>query len=477
MVRLATAAQIEEHRDEFQSLLSQVEENSTSSGSQSRELHPNASAHVFARVRPVLPHETAGRHFKTVFAGHDGEMKVHMLSTTLKGFPRLAPSEFKVDRSFGASAQNADIYQVVCRPLVDLAKKGGSATLFAYGQTGSGKTYTVAGLVELAAGDLFVDAQGLEIGVSVVEILGSDIRELMGEDVGAPVQLLEDQFGRVQLRGCVSQVARNSDELKACISQAVELRRTEATEKNDTSSRSHMIIRISIRNVNLVEADEGLLCLVDLAGSESAKDTSHHSTDRLKETKLINTSLMTLKDCMRNRSAVFQTKGRIHIPYRASKLTLAMRDCFELAVRRPIKAAIIACVSPLEMDGPHSVNTLRYAAGIRVAPKQIVMEADKKDPMNWDRDTVLRFLNKAGGGLVIVDDLIPEGSGKTLVEIPEHEFMSRVLKAGTMSDKQAKELYLKLWKLVVDARSRFRFKQKNVTAAPPEQEEDKMEEC
>jgi len=31
-------------------------------------------------------------------------------------------------------------------PLIDLALKGGLATMFAYGQTGSGKTFTIQGI-------------------------------------------------------------------------------------------------------------------------------------------------------------------------------------------------------------------------------------------------------------------------------------------------------------------------------------------
>lgn len=63
---------------------------------------------------------------------------------------------------------------------------------------------------------------------------------------------------------------------------------------------------------------------------------------------------------MRGRASVGKTASHIHIPYRASKLTLIMRDIFELAVMRPVKAAIIACISPSESDCAHSTNTMRF---------------------------------------------------------------------------------------------------------------------
>lgn len=59
----------------------------------------------------------------------------------------------------------------------------------------------------------------------------------------------------------------DEEQLRLFLGEGFQSRRTEATEKNDTSSRSHMIVRISIENMTLTEADQGVLCLVDLAGN------------------------------------------------------------------------------------------------------------------------------------------------------------------------------------------------------------------
>lgn len=107
-----------------------------------------------------------------------------------------------------------------------------------------------------------------------------------------------------------------------------------------------------------------------------------------------------------------------------------------------------------------------YAADIRIAPNQVVLEPDHKDPSTWDREKCFRFIHKAGKGRATPTDILPEGSGKTIVRIPEHDFVSRALMSGKMTDVQAKELYITLWKLVADARSRFKHVQKNVTAPP-----------
>ena len=49
-----------------------------------------------------------------------------------------------------------------------------------------------------------------------------------------------------------------------------------------------------------------------------------------------------------------------HVPFRASKLTLILRDSF-LAKQNKSKIIMIACVSPGSSSADHSLNTLRYA--------------------------------------------------------------------------------------------------------------------
>lgn len=83
---------------------------------------------------------------------------------------------------------------------------------------------------------------------------------------------------------------------------ALKCRSSASTKRNDSSSRSHAVNIITVKNTCVSEAEEGILYLVDLAGSERNADQGNHDKQRIKETKLINTSLMNLKDCIRNRA-------------------------------------------------------------------------------------------------------------------------------------------------------------------------------
>jgi hypothetical protein len=69
-----------------------------------------------------------------------------------------------------------------------------------------------------------------------------------------------------------------------------------------------------------------LILITDLAGSENAADAQFHDRSLVKETQLINKSLMALKDCIRNRALSALNPDRYyHIPYRLSKLTLLLK--------------------------------------------------------------------------------------------------------------------------------------------------------
>merc|ERR1712179_838162 len=112
---------------------------------------------------------------------------------------------------------------------------------------------------------------------------------------------------------------------------AADQRSTSTTMKNDTSSRSHSICKIRVQNTAFKEIDDGIMYIIDLAGSENAADSQFHDKDRIKETKEINKSLMCLKECIRNRArATADQDTFVHIPYRQSKLTLLLKEAFEV---------------------------------------------------------------------------------------------------------------------------------------------------
>ena len=129
-------------------------------------------------------------------------------------------------------------------------------------------------------------------------------------------------------------------------------RTTHQTSANDTSSRSHAICQINLRDQN--GKTIGKLLLVDLAGSERAHDTQSNNRQRRIEGAEINKSLLALKECIR----AIDMKSS-HVPFRASKLTMVLRDSF--LNEGSSKIVMIACINPGSTSADHTLNTLRYA--------------------------------------------------------------------------------------------------------------------
>lgn len=204
---------------------------------------------------------------------------------------------------------------------------------------------------------------------------------------------MEDSFGESQLVGAVEHKSSTPAELLELIERSMSFRKTAATLKNDTSSRSHAVCRIRIANKDVPEAPDGLLFLIDLAGSELGTDSKKHSQERMKETREINVSLSTLKDCIRGRalwniSEIVGTSAKratkAHIPFRSSVLTKVLKHVFDIKGERFCKTAVLACVKPTASDAAASKNTLRYAELLRVPmPHGKARAYNPKVPSTW----------------------------------------------------------------------------------------------
>lgn len=113
---------------------------------------------------------------------------------------------------------------------------------------------------------------------------------------------MENKHGKIEVSDCVETEHSTAENLSEAIKAAMTERSTNSTGKNDTSSRSHAINLIRVKNNIMKEAEDGILYLIDLAGSERNADSKDHDKMRIKESKEINTSLMNLKDCIRHRT-------------------------------------------------------------------------------------------------------------------------------------------------------------------------------
>src|SRR5947199_10315794 len=104
-------------------------------------------------------------------------------------------------------------------------------------------------------------------------MLGNEVRDLLNDR--AAIKILENRCGEVEVVGLKEVKVSSEAEYREKMIEATALRATEATSKNDTSSRSHAVYRLRANNTRLKFAEDGLLFLLDLAGSESTRDSKH----------------------------------------------------------------------------------------------------------------------------------------------------------------------------------------------------------
>ncbi|KAL2061256.1 hypothetical protein VTL71DRAFT_7529 [Oculimacula yallundae] len=440
---------------------------------------------IGARIRPLSEHDIGLGHVPSVYAREEGGFAdVHDLRVKVRGPPAIATSSFQFDRLYGPESTSDQIYDELCGPLVPWAWGGGVSTLFAYGQTGSGKTFTLDALERRAATDLFGGLEGdRDIYVSVFDLAGNVASDLLNDR--RKISVLQDSFGESQLVGALEPKVSSADELIELIERSMTFRKSAPTLRNDSSSRTHAVCRIRIVNKDVSETPDGLLFLIDLAGSEAATDMKDHSADRMKESREINTSLSTLKDCIRGRTLWYMEEAQVgvkskpvHIPYRNSTLTKVLKHVFDTKGYRHCKTSVVACVSPNIVDTGPTKNTFRYAEMLRIPVPAFKQPPYKVDmPSTWTSTALRSWIDDNSGDPPVDSSLLaPIETGIQICRLPKGEFVSRCLKTPGVAEQQARAFYDKIWRLHIDSRKALeKPKAKAVQSKPSAVSQDVVE--
>ncbi|KAL0727143.1 hypothetical protein Bca4012_023236 [Brassica carinata] len=271
---------------------------------------------------------------------------------------------FTFDKVFGFECPTKQVYDDGAKEVALCVLSGINASIFAYGQTSSGKTYTMTGITGFAINDIFlyIDKHKQErkftLKFSAMEIYNEAVRDLLCEDNNNPLRLLDDPERGTVVEKLKEETITDRNHLEELISICETQRKIGETSLNETSSRSHQILRLTIESSKREVSPESSailaasVCFVDLAGSERASQTLSAGS-RLKEGCHINRSLLTLGTVIRKLS-----KGKHgHIPYRDSKLTRILQN----SLGGNARTAIICTMSPARSHLEQSRNTLLFA--------------------------------------------------------------------------------------------------------------------
>ena len=282
---------------------------------------------------------------------------------------------FRFKRIFPGETSQDQLFLSVGIPLVEPMMDGYNCGVLAYGQTGSGKTFTLfghgfdsvhrsstqeemRGLVPRLLQTLFHDIQlsmsplvSYTVFVSFIQIYNEKIFDLINA-FKEPLKLYQSAPGGILLTDATNVPVKNSHEVLNQLKLGMTNRVTAPTLSNAESSRSHavMVLTINKNITNTGTVISSQVYLVDLCGSERTSKTGAYE-ERLKEAQNINKSLLSLGNVI---SALVENKK--HVPYRDSKLTRLLQNCFG----GTSIATILLCCSANTINSVETLATLRF---------------------------------------------------------------------------------------------------------------------
>ncbi|CAN6206509.1 unnamed protein product [Urochloa humidicola] len=275
----------------------------------------------------------------------------------------MFPATYTYDRVFSPECNTRQVYEEGAKQVAMSVLSGINSSIFAYGQTSSGKTYTMVGITERSMSDIYdyIDKhteREFVLKFSAMEIYNEAVRDLLNPDA-TQLRLLDDPEKGTVVEKLAEETLRDKGHLLELLAVCEAQRQIGETALNETSSRSHQILRLTIESSAKQFMGRGnsstlTACVnfVDLAGSERASQTQSAGM-RLKEGSHINRSLLTLGKVIRQLSK----GGNGHIPYRDSKLTRILQS----SLGGNARTAIICTMSPAQCHIEQSRNTLLFA--------------------------------------------------------------------------------------------------------------------
>ncbi|XXQ32464.1 Kinesin motor domain-containing protein [Plasmodiophora brassicae] len=348
------------------------------------------SVRVVVRCRPFNSRETASG-YKPCIRIHTDVRQIEMLRAD-NDSSLAADKAFTFDAVYGGDSTQHSVFMDVGYPLVSSIMEGYNGTIFAYGQTGCGKTFSMEGLpsppemrgiIPKCFDQLFSNigadpTRKFLVTAAYIEIYNEEVRDLLGDDPKAKLDLKENPQQGVFVQGLTQNIVKSVEEIDVLQKKGNKCRSIGFTKMNADSSRSHSIFIIKLEATEVDAHGEehiraGKLNLVDLAGSERQSKTAAEGL-RLKEATKINLSLSALGNVI---SALTSASKVKHIPYRDSKLTRLLQD----SLGGNTKTVMLAAISPSEDAYDETLTTLRYANRAKNIKNRPVVNEDPKDAM------------------------------------------------------------------------------------------------
>ncbi|XP_054414459.2 kinesin-like protein KIF25 isoform X5 [Pongo abelii] len=434
-------ALLRDYQDEYQDRVSEIVTavQRTQQSAETLLACQSKVAHLERALQDVSARHQLERQRRKVL--HNSLVETVLVKCDRPGHP-LINKTYHFERVYGPAESQSAVFGDVC-PLLTSLLDGYNICIMAYGQTGSGKSYTMLGphsddgpvlpldpqsdlgIIPRVAEELFRlisenPSRNPKVEVSIVEVYNNDIFDLLAKDSIAAVsgvkrEVMTAKDGRTEVALLASEAVGSASKLMELVRGGLQLRAKHPTLVHADSSRSHLIITVTLTTAacsnstadqacsatlpreqteagragragrsrrasqgasapqpvpgnpaGCVEQVQARLQLVDLAGSECI-GMSGATGSALRETACINRSLAALADVLGALS-----EHRDHVPYRNSRLTHLLQDC----LGGDAKLLVILCISPSQR---HLAQTLQ-GLGFGIRARQVQRGPARKRP-------------------------------------------------------------------------------------------------
>eukprot|EP01083_Nonionella_stella_P279970 952267_1 len=210
---------------------------------------------------------------------------IMQLSKTLTG--KKNRKQWGFDGVAGPTLDQESMFRIVAEQTCKDVLNGYNGTIFVYGQTGSGKTYTMygaedkpddvslMGVIPRCVSYIFnkinedKDIDTFRVSCSFFEIYQERLRDLLNSKKNQDLKIRLNKRHETYVQGLVEHQVESITDVLQLISIAVNNRVTDSTNMNAVSSRSHMLMKMTV----VVKLKDGTIRIsaanfADLAGSE-----------------------------------------------------------------------------------------------------------------------------------------------------------------------------------------------------------------
>ena len=296
------------------------------------------------------------------------------------------PKKFQFTDAFDESCSQEEVFRRTAIPIINDFLHGYNCALFTYGHAGTGKTYTIEGPVGSPDDEgimprvfkfLFdyVESSQREecsLRASFLEIYAENYRDLLAEGKGEKKIEVFHTLGRTQFHGITEYLVKSPKELRKLLRYG-SARRTQTKSAGETTTGSHTIFKLILERQEKKEKKVKVseLSFVDLAGTDKFTE-GELTPDKLRQCSKVNLSLFELGNVITQIA-----QNSTFIPYRNSKLTLALRNC----LGGNAKTSIITTVNPFITHYNETLSSFLFAARAREIVNCPVINEDPRDSL------------------------------------------------------------------------------------------------